>query len=197
MSVKGSISFLNEIAHSLLRQGFKRQVYLSLHGPAQLSMSPVVRDFYDETGVPILYIDTTILMQKSTKISREPQKMLQQFDAMIIAGYQLRGRLNDIPLTTAYSTLVPASLAKYNDLTSSAYSSGAIGYYFGEKTDHMPTRDIPTAEAREEIAAEGMELLHELADLCAIENKLVLMRDLEASQTELKKRYPWVPSNHE
>ena len=36
-----------------LRQGFKRQVYISFHGPAHMTCSPMVRDFFSMTGVPI------------------------------------------------------------------------------------------------------------------------------------------------
>ena len=189
LSVKGSIAFLSEIAHSLLRQGFKRQVYLSLHGPAHMSVSTMVRDFFCcmKTGVPILYLDTIILMQKSKLISRDPIEMMQQFDAMILAGYKLRNRLEDVPLTTEYSNYTPQSVERFNELFGSAYQSGAIRYYFGEHIDHAPTRDIPTPEAREKIAEEGMAYLNELADLCEIEKKLELMRELEALQIPLRK----------
>lgn len=196
LSIKGSIAFLNEIAHSLLRQGFKRQVYLSLHGPAHMTVSPMVRDFFDETGIPILYLDTMVQMGKSKLISRNPAEMMKQFDAMILAGYKLRNRLEDVPLITEYSKYRPQSVERYNDLFGVAYQSGAIGYYFGEHLDHGPTRDIPTAEAREEIAEEGMAYLNELVELCEIEKKLELMKDLEAFTDSLKERYPWIPSNN-
>lgn len=195
LSVKGSIAFLTEIAHSLLRQGFKRQVYLSLHGPAYMSVSPMIRDFFDETGVPILYLDTIVLMGKSRLISYDPIAMMQQFDAMILAGYKLRNRLEDVPLTTEYSNYVPQSVERFKELFDSAFQSGAVGYYFGEHIDHAPTRDIPTQEAREKIAEEGMAYLNELVELCEIEKKLELMRDLEAFTDSLKERYPWVPAN--
>lgn len=57
VSVRQGIDYLSAIAHSLLRQGFKRQIYISFHGPAHMTCSPMVRDFFDETGVPILYMD--------------------------------------------------------------------------------------------------------------------------------------------
>ena len=37
MSVEQGLAYLKAIAHSLLNQGFRRQVYLSLHGPAFLT----------------------------------------------------------------------------------------------------------------------------------------------------------------
>ena len=62
VSIRQGIDYLGAIARSLLRQGFKRQIYISLHGPAHMTCSPMVRDFFDETGVPILYMDMTMQM---------------------------------------------------------------------------------------------------------------------------------------
>ena len=64
VSIRQGIDYLSAIAHSLLRQGFKRQIYMSFHGPAHMTCSPMVRDFFDETGVPILYMDLTMQMLK-------------------------------------------------------------------------------------------------------------------------------------
>ena len=51
VTVRQGIDYLGAIARSLLRLGFKRQVYLSFHGPAHMTICPMIRDFYDETGV--------------------------------------------------------------------------------------------------------------------------------------------------
>jgi hypothetical protein len=40
-----------------------------------------------------------------------------------------------------------------------------------------------------------MAYLNELVELCQIEKKLELMKDLEAFTDSLKERYPWIPSN--
>ena len=65
VSIRQGIDYLSAIAHSLLRQGFKRQIYISFHGPAHMTCSPMVRDFFDETGVPILYMDLTMQMTRN------------------------------------------------------------------------------------------------------------------------------------
>lgn len=67
VSIRQGIDYLGAIARSLLRQGFKRQIYLSFHGPAHMTVSPMVRDFFDETGVPILYMDLSIQMSTHAK----------------------------------------------------------------------------------------------------------------------------------
>ena len=67
VSVREGIDYLMAVANSLLRQGFKRQIYISFHGPAHMTCSPMVRDFFDETGVPILYMDLTMQMMKNAR----------------------------------------------------------------------------------------------------------------------------------
>lgn len=43
LTVKESTNMLNGIAKSLLQSGFKKQIYISLHGPSHISIGPVVR----------------------------------------------------------------------------------------------------------------------------------------------------------
>ena len=49
VSIRQGIDYLGAVARSLLRLGFKRQVYLSFHGPAHMTICPMIRYFYDET----------------------------------------------------------------------------------------------------------------------------------------------------
>lgn len=48
-----------------MRQGFKRQIYISAHGPAHMTVSPMVRDFMDKTGTPILYMDMIMQLMRN------------------------------------------------------------------------------------------------------------------------------------
>src|SRR5438132_8152552 len=58
ISPSQGVIFLRAVAQSLLRQGFRRQVYLSSgQGPAPLTGGTLVREFFDEEHVPLLYID--------------------------------------------------------------------------------------------------------------------------------------------
>ena len=133
VSVRQGIDYLSAIAHSLLRQGFKRQVYISFHGPAHMTCSPMVRDFFDETGVPILYIDLSMQMFKSAK---DLFKSMDAFHAITVGAYQLLGRLEDVPLTTEYSAPHTQTCAPFNDLFALAYQSGSAGDCFADPMDH-------------------------------------------------------------
>src|SRR4051794_21327382 len=65
MSPSAGTSYLKIIAKSLLRQGFRRQIWLSGgQGPAPLTVGTLAREFFEETHVPILYIDMDLYLPK-------------------------------------------------------------------------------------------------------------------------------------
>ncbi|MBS5066043.1 MAG: creatininase family protein [Hungatella hathewayi] len=191
VSVREGIDYLGAIARSLLRQGFKRQIYISFHGPAHMTCSPMVRDFFDETGVPILYMDLTMQMMKEAK---DLFKSLDAFHAITVAAYDIMGRLEDIPLTTEYFHQDPQTVEQFNGLFGLAYQSGSIGYCFGDQKDHMSTTAVPTEERRRELAEEGRPVIEEIVNRIHMEKVVADMRDLEKFQLEAMEKYPWMPA---
>lgn len=201
VSVRQGIDYLGAIARSLLRQGFKRQIYISLHGPAHMTVSPMVRDFYDETGVPILYMDMTMQMFNNArdlfqtdKMATDPKAFMRLLDSMFVGGYQIMGRLEDVPLTTEFDVNEPQTCAVFNDLFNLAYQSGSIGYCFGANNDHAPTTAIPDTETRKQMADAGQELIEKLVEKLNIPHIVEQMRKLEAYGLENEEKYPWMPS---
>lgn len=192
LTVQESISLLNGIARSLLQSGFKRQIYISLHGPSHISIGPVVRDFFDLTGVPILYIDGMVAAQKS-QVFADPKSMLYNFDSMIVASYKLLGRLDDIWLTTKFAEPITNSSAAFSHLKSQAMESSATGYYFLEHSDHMATTPISNKEKLDEMVQHGMELLNQMADTIDMPKILEEMKTQEAYLAKVYERYPHVP----
>ena len=81
--------YLKAIAHSLLRQGFKTQIWVwHGHGPSPLYVGAMVRDFFEETHVPILAIDAA---QAERAYNGEKDKI-------IYGKYALVGHIEDLPL---------------------------------------------------------------------------------------------------
>ena len=191
VSIRQGIDYLSAIAHSLLRQGFKRQVYISFHGPAHMTCSPMVRDFFDETGVPILYMDLSMQM---TKTSTDLFKSLDIFHAITVGAYKMMGRLQDVPLTTAYTHRDPQTCAPFGDIFALAYQSAAIGYCFADQKDHMSTTAIPDEATRDRLAAEGEALIDELVRRMDMPHVVDQMRKLEAYNDAVAAAKPWMPS---
>lgn len=187
VSVREGIDFLTGIAKSLLRQGFRRQIYISLHGPAHMTCSPLVRDFYKEHNVPILYLD----MIKACLESGVNLFEGNAFHKMTVAAYKIVGRLEELPLTTEpildCSEMQPSPPGPENRLAKFGYQSGAVGYYFRKEDDHMPTPKIATAEERLAMAEEGEALIDQIVDTIKIEEVVADLRLLDEETQEMLK----------
>lgn len=201
VSVRQGIDYLGAIARSLLRLGFKRQIYISLHGPAHMTVSPMVRDFYDETGVPILYMDMTMQLFnhardlfQTDKMATDPKAFMKLLDSMFVGAYQIMGRIEDVPLTTEYDVSAVQSCAPFRDIFNLAYQSGAVGYCFGENNDHAPTTAIPDAETRQRMADEGQVIIEKLVERLNLPHVVAQLRKLEEYGLENEQKYPWMPS---
>ena len=96
MSPSQGLAFLKALARSLLRQGFRRQVWISYsHGPAPLTVGALARQFFEEERVPILYIEMGAHLAKMN-VRREEQSKV------VYGAHLLTGRLVDIPLEGDY-----------------------------------------------------------------------------------------------
>ena len=190
VSVREGIDYLGAIARSLLRLGFKRQVYISFHGPAHMTICPMLRDFYDETGMPILYLDCMIHLNKCRDI-------FPSFDALndiFVGAYKIMNRLEDVPLVTGFGGTGPQSCAPFNDLFALGFQSAAVGYCFGENGDHGPTPDIPDVETRDRMAENGVKIIEGMVERMNMPHVVEQLRKLEAYGLENEKKYPWMPA---
>lgn len=191
VTVRQGIDYLGAIARSLLRLGFKRQVYLSFHGPAHMTICPMIRDFYDETGVPALYVDCMMQVGKNQDLLKN---FMEDFHAVTVGAYKVMNRLEDVPLVTGYHHTNPQSCAPFQDLFSLGYQSAAVGYCFGENQDHMSTPDIPDVATRDAMAERGEAIINTMVERMNMPHVVDQLRKLEEYGHENEKKYPWMPS---
>ena len=192
VTVRQGIDYLGAIARSLLRLGFKRQVYISFHGPAHMTICPMIRDFYDETGVPILYLDSMIHMGKCMDLFGKAGMMA--FHDITVGAYKIMNRIDDVPLVTGFDHKQPQSCAPFNDLFGLGFQSAAVGYCFGENGDHMGTPDIPDLETRDRMAENGADIISKMVERMNMPHVVAQLRKLEEYGLENEKKYPWMPS---
>ena len=192
VSIRQGIDYLGAIARSLLRLGFKRQIYLSFHGPAHMTICPMIRDFYDETGVPALYMDCMMQFQKNMDLFSKAG--FGAFHDITVGAYKIMNRLDDVPLVTGFDHRNPQSCAPFQDLFSLGYQSAAVGYCFGENGDHMATPDIPDIETRNAKAEVGADLICKMVERMNMPHVVEQLRKLEEYGLENEKKYPWMPS---
>ena len=190
VSIRQGIDYLGAIARSLLRLGFKRQVYLSFHGPAHMTICPMIRDFYDETGVPILYMDMMMQFGKNKDLFTS----FTAFHDITVGAYKVMNRLEDVPLVTGYDHREPQSCAPFNDLFGLGYLSAAVGYCFGENGDHMATPDIPDIDTRNKMADNGAKLICGMVERMDMPHVVDQLRKLEAYGLQNEEKYPWMPA---
>ena len=171
-----SFAYLKSIAHSLLRQGFRRQIYLSAHGPSDQFVSGMVRQFFEETKDPVLYIHLPLLSRRTESAEAAP---VNTFRLIGFGAYYILGRLNDIPLTLDVDKpeqpplpRPPASLAILAPL---APESSAIGSYDPdpEHNGGKPLENVRMSPAeRERLGKQGAAMIE--ANVKAVNIKAVV-----------------------
>jgi creatinine amidohydrolase len=164
LSPEGGKDFLKQLAHSLLRQGFRRQVYLSAsHGPAALTVGTMVREFFEETRVPILYIDMDKMLPR-LEVNAEERRML------LYGAHALTGRLEDLPLRGDYGAEVekaPAGLPENEGLRElgrlGLSGSYTLGSWVGHAMAHGGGGPLPgDAAERDRWGRQGREVLEKV-----------------------------------
>src|SRR5215469_9395273 len=121
ISPSQGLAFLRGVADSLLRQGFRRQVYLSSgQGPAPLTAGTLVREFYDVEHVPILYIDMDTYLPKLKLPPDARSKALY-------GAHYIAGRIIDLPLKGDYGEAESKAAGPIPENTGLA-GLGKLGY---------------------------------------------------------------------
>ncbi len=161
------LAYIKAIAHSLLRQGFRRQIYLTAHGPSPQTLSPLIREFFDETKDPILYIELGGLMRKANA----------DFNKVLFGAYSVMGRLEDIPLNVTQVMPDHPRDPGIEKLQSLGPGSGAIGAYFGDPGEHGGLAKPITAEQRAQWAKEGVEMINATIKAADVKGIVKAMRD--------------------
>ena len=176
MSPSQGLAFTKTLARSLLRQGFRRQVWVSVsHGPAALTLGTLARQFFEEERVPILYVDVDRHMERLEIPAAERSRI-------VFGAHQIAGRLEDLPVRGDYGPGVgepPSDLPENEGLK----RLGALGFsgsltlgsWIADTMSHGGSRGLPTdAAEREEWGRVGGEQVQ------AIVKKLRLPDAMEA-----------------
>jgi creatinine amidohydrolase len=178
------LAYLKEIARSLLRQGFRRQVYTSAHGPSNLYVGALVREFFEETKDPILYVETGRLLQNAQAAGAAPRATeSNNFRAVGYGAYQIVGRLNEVPLSLDIPLPSAPALPKPPDsmrkLTPLGPGSSAVGTYEpdGNHSSVRPLDTKITAEERERLGKQGAALIEAAVKAMDVKGVIQALRD--------------------
>jgi len=177
------VAYLKMLCRSLLHQGFKRIVFLTGHGPAPMTILPVVREMFTETKVSMYYLSVS---DPQAAPPRPPEGASRGqrpsgpagMDLALYGAYSIIGRLEDIPLKLE-------GKAPENRLTDPSLQilqrhsmSGGFGYYYADPADHggVASGNL-TAEQRAQFAKQGIAQIEETINKVDIKQILQALRD--------------------
>jgi creatinine amidohydrolase len=148
MSPHSGTVFLKELAQSLLRQGFRRQVYISSsHGPAPLTAGALAREFFDETRVPILYINMDTYLPRLNLAAADRDKALY-------GAHWMTGRIVDLALKGEYGEVPEAHVPPNQGLAALGKlgfsGSLALGSWINDVMAHGGSGALPATAAERE-----------------------------------------------
>lgn len=197
MSITEGSSYLRVLAQSLLRQGFRRQVYISVHAPAYQTIIPMVFQFLDEEKVPLYHADFLKLV-KDTDFSLGSH--LEVFDEMLYGAYKVLGRLSDVPVGLCNNPEVminsesdlghclPEGLL--NDLYSFKGGAYYSAFKYGNVHEHENAVRVETQEDLVATATRGEEKINEFVTVIDFKRRLESLRKLdEFHRNEVMPRY--------
>jgi creatinine amidohydrolase len=192
-------AYLKAIAHSLLRQGFRRQIYLSAHGPSDQFVSAMVRQFFEETKDPILYIHIPYLNRAARGGAATSQNSGGRggrgaggggqgaspgaFRSIGYGSYAIVGRLGDLPLNLDVPPArqpLPRPPDSIRILEQLAPESSAVGSYDPDPQHNggRPLESIHiTADQREQMAKQGAAQIEAAVKAIDINKVVQALRD--------------------
>ncbi len=173
--------FLKNLAYSLLRQGFRRQVYVTAsHGPAALTVGTLAREFFEETRVPILYINMDTYLPRLQLKEEERNRSLY-------GSHWITGRIVDLALKGEYgeaelhSTAPPPENKGLATLGKLGFSGSlALGSWINDTMAHGGggTTQLPgTAAEREQWGREGQRQIEAIVKRMNLNEAMEALRE--------------------
>ena len=187
MGIVEGARYLEQIAISLYKQGFKRQVYITAHGPGYISCSALVRDFFEKYKIPIMHINMHKAFEKAPSLGMGTKNFdISKFVAMQYACYDIMGKLDEIPVDIpAEDSMIDdeeRAMEKHisginNHLNSLSHTYGGCGFYQPSLSTHSFAQ-TPTAETRKATAEQGMVYVQEVIDAIDVPKMMAELKEM-------------------
>lgn len=198
MSPAAGTAYLKIIAKSLLRQGFRRQIWISAgQGPAPLTVGTLAREFFEETHVPILYINIDLYLPRLKLPADARSKSLY-------GAHYITGRLEDLPLKGDYGEkeMQPVGSVPENKglatLSKLGYSGSlTLGSWIPDVMSHGTGRpELPAnSEQREEWGRQGKQQIVSIVEQMRMKEVLEALRQHDQFSQDLVKKFgPMLPN---
>lgn len=203
-------AYLMSVAKSLLRQGFRRQVFVSMHGPSHMTISPMIAQFFTEERVPLLYIDAAQCMHQRVfpnlrgadpsllaGLTREDvMAMMTDPECLIFGAYGYLGKEDQIPLDLGIPDVPPkhGPIDQWINDLNYAPTSAFTAWYYGEYAEHGGIRKL-TEEQRSHLCQTQKKWITAIVNLLDVRKAVQSLAALDQYQQEqvFPKYGEWLP----
>ena len=215
VSTRAGYDYLKEISYSLMCQGFKEIIFVSGHGPAEMTIVPMIWDFFDETKMHLWWMNQAPAIQYAARKLDPARDGVKDFSNITWGCYEILNCKDDIvidpnafvPEPRDMSKPMPMEFDKRPDLPPSVQNilhamnfatfSDATGFYFGSIADHGGDDGaLRSIEERDAKCAQGLKELRVAVELMDMPKYI---RDIRAQQeytnTTIKSTYRHLPKN--
>ena len=205
------IQYLKALTRSLIRQGFRRIVFLTSHGPSMDTMRPLVREIFDEYHVPVVWMDCGVIglgdhqrpdygAAAARPASAPTAPARSAFDPnerelITFGSYMAVGRLDDIPVgfsVPEHQFEADKALSNLSRHLNPAMSD--VGRFYADPSEHGGLPKAITAEQRTEMGRKGLAIIDSQVAGYDITGMLDALRGHDAFTRTLEKQYgPLLP----
>lgn len=203
ISVEEGIRYLKSVVRSFYRQGFRRMMLISDHGPAYLTCNTVCMDFFHETKDPIIHCDVMHAMDIAKEKGWQCAEGMEGHNQLMYGAYKIMNQLEYIPVITDFDDEALLEQRRIgdkkqefkNDLHRLAPAPGLFGSYYYTREQHGGLEYSRTKEEREQRGEEGERILTEMVRCFDPQHYLDLLKELDDQvNEEILPMYPHV--NH-
>ena len=191
VSTSDSLPYHKALVRSWVRQGFRRIVFLTSHGPSQQTMLPLVRETFDELHVPVLWMDTGMVRAFTPGEGRPGfgdgppnARNLVSFGA-----YQIAGRLQDIPVNLNQPrhdvARDPSNLSRYVP----PFNGTPAGSFYADPVLHGGFVEPVTEGQRAQWGAEGADYIRSQVASFDVNAMLAELRARDEYTRVIEQRY--------
>lgn len=200
------VTYLKVITKSLIRQGFRRIIFLTSHGPSGYTVGVLTREIFDETHVSPIWMSTSVLdagRRGAVGGAAQPARtdlagMMSTRKAITYGAYLAVGRLDDIPVNFSVpkhdfeEDEAELDMAKHLVPGQSEY-----GRFYTDPSQHGGWPTAVTAEQRLQLGKEGLARIDSQVAAFDINGLLNDLRKHNQFTKTLEKKYghllPGVP----
>lgn len=209
------LQYLKVVTRSLIRQGFRRIVFLTSHGPSGDTLRPLAREIFDETHVPVVWMDCSGIAsagrsstwgqpgagRPSTSVSGAPaaaasvsggmEEMFSQRRSITYGAYLAVGRLDDMPIDFAvpqHEFDADPSTTKLSRLLGGPIQSD-YGRFYSDPSEHGGWPSAVTAKQRQEWGKQGLQIIESQVAAYDVVGMLDALRQHYEFTKTLEKKY--------